>query len=235
MQPIASLRRIYGFIWGDFLPLPLYIFFIGGKNSPSPRSPDRRKHKNASNSECFAPARPEVSSLLQKRRTLLLIGAMPVIIDRICNLALAIGSKFLSVIPGEAGFRHSPWCSINSKASDSSRLNMLRLEKFASLAVALLTLGMPARAAFDFQKEILPIFQSSCAACHLGDAAQGKLHLGSEAEILQGGASGPAVVPGKKRRQSAFEASARAHGCAKDADRRDAFDGGASGAVASLD
>ena len=81
---------------------------------------------------------------------------------------------------------------------------MLRLihsaRAFFLLSAALL---LPATTVFgtsfpvDFQKEILPIFQSACAACHLGDAAMGKLRLSSETEILRGGASGPAIVVGK--------------------------------------
>ena len=48
-----------------------------------------------------------------------------------------------------------------------------------------------------FEKDVLPIFQQACAKCHLGDAAMGKLQLGSEAALLRGGSSGPAIVPGK--------------------------------------
>jgi Protein of unknown function (DUF1553)/Protein of unknown function (DUF1549)/Planctomycete cytochrome C len=49
----------------------------------------------------------------------------------------------------------------------------------------------------SFEKDILPVFQRSCAPCHLGDAAMGKLQLGSETAISTGGASGPAITPGK--------------------------------------
>jgi len=48
----------------------------------------------------------------------------------------------------------------------------------------------------SFDRDILPIFQQSCAPCHLGDAAMGKLQLASPAALLRGGSSGPAVVPG---------------------------------------
>jgi len=49
----------------------------------------------------------------------------------------------------------------------------------------------------SFQKDIRPIFEQACAKCHLGEMAMGKLRLDSEASILKGGASGPAVVAGK--------------------------------------
>jgi hypothetical protein len=48
-----------------------------------------------------------------------------------------------------------------------------------------------------FETNVLPVFQRSCAPCHLGDAAMGKLQLGSAAALLRGGSSGPAIVPGK--------------------------------------
>ena len=67
------------------------------------------------------------------------------------------------------------------------------------LATAAVFLSMRAVPAADvsFQKDISPIFEQACAKCHLGDMAMGKLRLDSEADILKGGASGPAVVAGK--------------------------------------
>ncbi len=50
-------------------------------------------------------------------------------------------------------------------------------------------------ATIEFQRDIAPIFQQSCAQCH-GSAAMGKLRLDSEAAILRGGVSGPAISPG---------------------------------------
>jgi mono/diheme cytochrome c family protein len=61
-----------------------------------------------------------------------------------------------------------------------------------------LLLAQPATSQkLSFDKEILPIFQRSCAPCHLGDAAMGKLQLGSPAALIRGGSSGPAIVSGK--------------------------------------
>jgi hypothetical protein len=48
----------------------------------------------------------------------------------------------------------------------------------------------------DFQRDIAPILQKSCLACHSAAMTLGKLRLDSEAAILRGGASGPAIVPG---------------------------------------
>ena len=48
----------------------------------------------------------------------------------------------------------------------------------------------------QFNQDIAPIFQSSCGKCHSGNASMGRLQLDSEAAILAGGASGPAITPG---------------------------------------
>jgi hypothetical protein len=48
----------------------------------------------------------------------------------------------------------------------------------------------------DFQKQIAPLLEQSCGKCHNGAMSMGKLRLDSEAAILKGGASGPAIVPG---------------------------------------
>src|SRR6185437_14898629 len=49
----------------------------------------------------------------------------------------------------------------------------------------------------SFEHDIAPIFQASCAKCHGTDTAMGKLTLATEADVLRGGSSGPAIVPGK--------------------------------------
>ena len=47
-----------------------------------------------------------------------------------------------------------------------------------------------------FETDVLPILQAKCVMCH-GAAPQGKLDLRSQQAILNGGASGPVVVPGE--------------------------------------
>ena len=49
----------------------------------------------------------------------------------------------------------------------------------------------------DFEKEILPILQRNCLACHNATDAESDLVLETPATILKGGAEGPAVVPRK--------------------------------------
>jgi hypothetical protein len=67
----------------------------------------------------------------------------------------------------------------------------------ATAAVFLLSMRAAPAAEVSFQKDVAPIFQQSCAKCHLGNMAMGKLRLDSEAAILKGGASGPAIIAGK--------------------------------------
>jgi mono/diheme cytochrome c family protein len=52
-------------------------------------------------------------------------------------------------------------------------------------------------AAIDFQRDIKPIFQKSCGQCHGANMSMAQLRLDSEAAILKGGVSGPAIAPGK--------------------------------------
>ena len=47
-----------------------------------------------------------------------------------------------------------------------------------------------------FETDVQPILQAKCVMCH-GAAPQGKLDLRSQQAILNGGASGPVVVPGE--------------------------------------
>ena len=49
----------------------------------------------------------------------------------------------------------------------------------------------------SFQDEVLPILRKNCLACHNQTERQGDLVLETAEELLQGGDTGPAVVPGK--------------------------------------
>jgi len=51
----------------------------------------------------------------------------------------------------------------------------------------------------SFEKDIVPIFQKSCSACHFPpvDPLKGKLDLSTLAAALKGGAEGPSIIPGK--------------------------------------
>ncbi len=48
-----------------------------------------------------------------------------------------------------------------------------------------------------FEKNVRPLLQARCQGCHGPDKHKGNLRLDSRAAVLQGGDTGPAVVPGK--------------------------------------
>ena len=53
-----------------------------------------------------------------------------------------------------------------------------------------------AAAEVRFETDVRPILAKRCLACQQGDAAQKGLRPTSVADLLSGGASGPAIVPG---------------------------------------
>src|SRR2546428_2343603 len=54
----------------------------------------------------------------------------------------------------------------------------------------------PANHNVNFSKEIRPIFEASCIKCHGRGRNKGGLRLDTREILLQGGESGPAVLPG---------------------------------------
>ena len=46
-----------------------------------------------------------------------------------------------------------------------------------------------------FAKDVQPIFRAHCLQCHNADKHKGDLSLETAADLLKGGASGPALVP----------------------------------------
>src|SRR6187401_402320 len=51
--------------------------------------------------------------------------------------------------------------------------------------------------AVDFQKDVVPILQSSCVTCHSSGKTEADLSIETRDKLLEGGASDPAIVPGK--------------------------------------
>ncbi|MFN0103868.1 MAG: PSD1 and planctomycete cytochrome C domain-containing protein [Bryobacteraceae bacterium] len=51
-----------------------------------------------------------------------------------------------------------------------------------------------------FKDEILPVLEKSCTSCHGADKKMGGLDLSTFAGVMKGGASGPAIAPGKPAR-----------------------------------
>src|SRR3981081_3194376 len=61
-----------------------------------------------------------------------------------------------------------------------------------------------------FEKKIRPIFATRCFACHTSSKLGG-LRLDSRAAILQGGNSGPAIIPGDPDGSLVIQAVSQQH------------------------
>ena len=48
----------------------------------------------------------------------------------------------------------------------------------------------------SFEKDVMPIFKTSCISCHKADKKKGKLDMSSYAELMKGGKQGRPVTPG---------------------------------------
>src|SRR4051812_29431116 len=49
----------------------------------------------------------------------------------------------------------------------------------------------------DFVKDVVPIFQQSCVACHSSGRFEADFSIETREKMLEGGATSPAIVPGK--------------------------------------
>jgi WD40 repeat protein len=56
----------------------------------------------------------------------------------------------------------------------------------------------------DYNKDILPIFESKCLVCHSGSVTEGKYDMSTHEKVLKGGKRGAAVVPGKAEESNLF-------------------------------
>lgn len=67
----------------------------------------------------------------------------------------------------------------------------------AALTVLPVDAQTGAMRSIDFATEIHPVLETRCKSCHSGDNAQAGFRVGSREELLRGGVSGPAIIPGK--------------------------------------
>src|SRR5947209_9996380 len=65
------------------------------------------------------------------------------------------------------------------------------------VGVSLLALGGSTANAVDFVRDVRPILESRCVACHGAKKQRGDLRLDLKAAALKGGESGPVIKPGK--------------------------------------
>jgi len=57
----------------------------------------------------------------------------------------------------------------------------------------------------SYYRDIEPILKQNCVSCHQAAMAAGGLSVDAPENVLQGGASGPAVVPGKAQRSILYQ------------------------------
>jgi hypothetical protein len=88
-------------------------------------------------------------------------------------------------------------------------LSRTAFTRHVTLALAVLATAAPAPGqAADtpqFEKDVLPVLTARCLQCHGESKPKAGLDLRTRAGILQGGESGPALVPGESARSLLFE------------------------------
>ncbi|MEN9676699.1 MAG: hypothetical protein RIS76_2595, partial [Verrucomicrobiota bacterium] len=57
----------------------------------------------------------------------------------------------------------------------------------------------------DFYREVLPVLQVNCLPCHNKTTTKADLLMETPADMLRGGESGPALVPGKASESLLFQ------------------------------
>jgi mono/diheme cytochrome c family protein len=59
--------------------------------------------------------------------------------------------------------------------------------------------------AVTYYRDIEPILTANCVSCHQAAMAAGGLKVDAPESVLQGGASGPSVIPGKAQRSLLYQ------------------------------
>ena len=71
--------------------------------------------------------------------------------------------------------------------------------------IAIANAQKPKAPAVNYYRDIEPILNASCVGCHQAAMAAGGLRVDAPENVLQGGASGPAVIPGKAQRSLLYQ------------------------------
>jgi mono/diheme cytochrome c family protein len=77
---------------------------------------------------------------------------------------------------------------------------MMRILILLLSAMAIANAQKPKASTVNYYRDIEPILNANCVSCHSAGMAAGGLRLDAPESLLQGGASGPSVVPGKAQR-----------------------------------
>ena len=86
------------------------------------------------------------------------------------------------------------WCAAGLVAADSTNVVIKVVRPAKPVPV-------------DFERDVLPFLQGNCLPCHNRTTRKADLLLESSADMLRGGESGPAIVPGKASESLLFRMS----------------------------
>jgi WD40 repeat protein len=87
---------------------------------------------------------------------------------------------------------HSSFLSVNWRVAAFS----------SGLVLLACTAGLAAPPPVRFSRQVLPVLERECQACHSGSAPQGGFSLETQAKLLAGGRHGAALVPGKSKQSN---------------------------------
>ena len=82
---------------------------------------------------------------------------------------------------------------------------MTRILALLLSGMAIANAQKPKAPAVNYYRDIEPIFKENCVSCHQAAMAAGGLRVDAPENVLQGGASGPAVIPGKAQRSLLYQ------------------------------
>src|SRR5689334_22596364 len=78
------------------------------------------------------------------------------------------------------------------------RTRQLRVQRASLCGIAaVIVFGGPARAAIDFAKDVQPILEMNCVACHSGKEPAGELDLTTLEKSRTTASGSPAIEPGR--------------------------------------
>jgi len=75
-------------------------------------------------------------------------------------------------------------------------MNSISTKTAAAFIALFATSGLCAAEPVNYTKDVLPIFEKYCIACHTADEAQGGLVMQSFTDLMRGGETGPAITAG---------------------------------------
>ena len=90
--------------------------------------------------------------------------------------------------------------------ADGRRVRRGRLQETKPIEAAPVNLGRPV----DFEKDVYPILEANCVACHNAGIAESKLSVETAETIRKGGKRGPAVTPKNPATSLLFQFASRA-------------------------